>query len=450
MPTAAPPAGGSSSVLDEVYGIQGDVDDAVSAANDEASQDPGDDGGGDPLEKLIDQGLSFVIDYITPLKDALNLVTGDPDALTAAAQHYQSLGQQIDQLGQSIHDEVKQGVAGWTGDASTAAQQQIADFLDGVHGTATLAGYIAQVCSASAGFMTSAKNQIIDLIAQFVEQMLITWAVGLAGSIFTFGASDAAAAASTAAEAAAKIAQCAQKCEKFGQVLAKIGKVIEKITEIVKKIGGLVEKLGTAVEKFAGKGLADGERLGAFAAKLKDLKEGGGLLGKAATKVGDKIGTVGANLKTLGQDAVSGAGHLDDLVHGVASGDETAARTGAANLTGDLHNLKDGAGDLTGEHDPEDRWKSDYTATADHGQPPGLHRSTNSVGTAAGAGWDAVKEKAGETFEDDWADAKDHIQDSVDDAAQRIDDAAPPRSAADIDAELSEPRWPSAAEGATG
>src|SRR4051795_13696529 len=40
---------------------------------------------GDPLEALIEAGLDFLLDLISPLKDALNLVTGDPDGLNDKA-----------------------------------------------------------------------------------------------------------------------------------------------------------------------------------------------------------------------------------------------------------------------------------------------------------------------------------------------------------------------------
>ena len=49
---------------------------------------------GDPLEALIEAGLGFLIDLVAPLKDALNLVTGDPDGLNDKAEEWAGVAEE--------------------------------------------------------------------------------------------------------------------------------------------------------------------------------------------------------------------------------------------------------------------------------------------------------------------------------------------------------------------
>jgi uncharacterized protein YukE len=282
-----------SDVLDEIYGTGADVHATVTEIE-QYSSDAGDSGGGDPLNALISKGLGFVIDYIEPVKEALELVTGSPDALNAAADTYSQLSADIDQLGQQLHDELTNGFANWKGDASDTAHQEMARFLDGIHGTSTLAGYLVQLLKASASMMQAAKDIIIGILADFVEQMLITWAVGLAGTVFTFGLSDAAATAATVTEAGIAVGRAGTEVTKVSALIEKVGKLIEKIMQMIRKIAELLKKVAGSIQKVGG-------RLGKVG---EDMAEGAGkvgkLIGKGIGKAGDKVTEIGSNVGRVG------------------------------------------------------------------------------------------------------------------------------------------------------
>ncbi|GAA3433432.1 WXG100 family type VII secretion target [Kutzneria kofuensis] len=325
---------GHTDVLDEIYGAGADVHATVTEIEQYAAE-ADDSGGIDPLNTLISKGLGFVIDYIEPVKEALELVTGSPDALNAAAETYSQLSADIDQLGQQLHDELTAGFANWKGDASDVAHQEMATFLDGIHGTATLAGYIVQLLKASASMMQAAKDIIIGILADFVEQMLITWAVGLAGTIFTFGLSDAAATAATVTEAGVAVGKAGAEVSKVGKLIEKVGNLIKKIMDMIRKIAELLKKFAASIQKVGGR----------LAKVSEEMEKGAGtlgkLVGKGVGKAGDKVIEVGANVGKVGS-RVNEAGTTVGRI-----GEHVIARDGKG-LTGDVKQLGEDWDHITG------------------------------------------------------------------------------------------------------
>lgn len=383
---------GKSDVLDEVYGTGNEVKDTVAEIHQYSSE--ADSGGDfDPLEKLISKGLGFVIDYITPVKEALEMVTGSPDALNSAAQNYNKISDETNKLGQELHDQLKTGFSNWEGDASQAAHQQMATFLDGVHGTAQLAAQISEVLQASAVLMKAAKDIIIGIIADFVEQMLITWAIGLAGSVLTLGASDAAATAATVAEAGTSIARAGEEVSKVTRLIEKVGKIIQKILKVIEKIAKRLEEIGGKISKFGGK-------IGQIAEKVA------GKGGKIGEMVGGKLGEVGSKVGEYGEHLGEGGEDLGKVVDAAKTGDKAGLKSALKDTMENTGKIK---GDFDEVHDKFGEYKQkveDFTGTgggnSDQNQNSGGHWTTPEHHSAG----DILKENAKAAGKDVWNNEK--------------------------------------------
>ena len=325
---------GQSDVLDEIYGTGADVHATVTEIE-QYSSEADDSGGIDPLNTLISKGLGFVIDYIEPVKEALELVTGSPDALNAAAETYSKLSTDIDNLGAQLHDELTAGFANWTGDASDTAHQEMATFLDGIHGTATLSGYLVQLLKASASMMQAAKDIIIGILADFVEQMLITWAIGVVGTIFTAGLSDVAATAATVTEASVAVGKAGAAVKKVEGLIEKVGNLIKKIMDMIRKIAELLKKFAAGIQKVGGKLAKAGEAMEKSAGTL------GKLVGKGIGKAGEKVTEIGANVGKVGS-RVNEAGTTVGRI-----GEHVVGRDGKG-LVGDVKQLGEDWDHITG------------------------------------------------------------------------------------------------------
>ncbi len=92
---------------------------------------------GDPLEALIEAGLSFLIDLVAPLEQALDLVTGDPDGLGAKADQWNQVGSEPARtLGPAVGQDAAAHPGSWSGPAGEAFRTKIAAFERGVAGAA--------------------------------------------------------------------------------------------------------------------------------------------------------------------------------------------------------------------------------------------------------------------------------------------------------------------------
>lgn len=183
----------------------------------------------DPIGWLIQNGLSFLFGWIEPLQDLLELVTGDPEALTAGADAFSTLGDQIEQLRGDTEKMLAEGLSTWEGEAAEAAGRKLAAFRDGMSGTAGAAGELAALLSVSSMVMQVAKDIVLGIISDFVEWLIITWIAALAAAGPTFGASTAGATGATAANASINTARGTQQVSKVRRIIDKIKELIEKI-----------------------------------------------------------------------------------------------------------------------------------------------------------------------------------------------------------------------------
>lgn len=211
----------------DIAGVAGDV---VSFATDAGTVLS------DPLNALISAGLSFLMDVISPLRDLLEKVTGDPDALDAAKESFTDIAGDVAKLASELDDITRTGFQNWQGDAKNAATQKVQQFVQGVQGTANNASDVAQLLGISGTLMEAAYNLVMSIIADCVEWLIVTWVAALAASVFTFGASDAAATAATAAEVGAETANASEKVEQATSLVERITQILQKIMSELKKI----------------------------------------------------------------------------------------------------------------------------------------------------------------------------------------------------------------------
>ncbi|UQS22358.1 WXG100 family type VII secretion target [Amycolatopsis thermalba] len=249
----------------------------------------------DPLGWLISNGVGFLVSWIKPLEDALELVTGDPDALEDGAKAFNQLGEQIEALKQETEELLASGLANWQGDGAEAAAKRLSEFRDGLSGTAGATTELATLLAVSSAVMSIAKDLVLSIISDFVEWLIVTWLAALAATVVTLGGSEAAAAAATGVRAATETSKVSRWMQKLTTVIDKIKSLIDKIKAFLEKIPGF-KKLADAVGN-AGDSLSPEKVTDKVAQQLTDgvLKEN---LGKeAADGILDRA-------KQAGRDAI--------------------------------------------------------------------------------------------------------------------------------------------------
>lgn len=190
----------------------------------------------DPLNALISAGLGFLEDWCKPVKSCLEQVTGKPDELGKNKEAFSDVAEDLKKLSDDLDQITKSGFQNWNGDAKDSASQAIDTFIQGVNGTANNATDIASILGVSATLMDAAKEIINGILSTLIEWLIVTWVAALACSWFTFGASDAAAAAATPVEAGVEGANAADKVEETSSFIDRIVNVIKNIIEKLKSI----------------------------------------------------------------------------------------------------------------------------------------------------------------------------------------------------------------------
>lgn len=199
---------------------------------------------GDPLEALIEAGLGFLLDFVAPLKEALDLVTGDPEGLTSKAEDWAALAASLRELGPQVGSDATTTQGSWAGAAGDAFRAKIANFERGVSSVAGQADHVADVLRVSATLMDGAQGIIKAIIASWVEYAILTEAAAAASAVFTFGASEAAGQAAVAGEAAIA---CGRGAEAVGQVSS----MLERVAAMVRQVEGEFGQLARLVQEEA-------------------------------------------------------------------------------------------------------------------------------------------------------------------------------------------------------
>ncbi|GGM51928.1 hypothetical protein GCM10012275_23580 [Longimycelium tulufanense] len=286
----------------------------------------------DPLGWLINQGLGFLLNAITPLKEALHYVTGDPDALKAAGDKFTAIGNELVAFGREFVEQVQQELADWEGPAAQAAKAKLARFGRGVSGTADHAGDIARLLQTASIVAKVVEEFIRGLLTELVEWLIVTWLAALAAAPVTFGGSTAAAGAATTGEVAVTTAQAGQKISKVTQLLNKIREVIAKLQRFLKesKLGQMfmdatTGKGGKALTKAQDNAVANAtERAGGRLTRdawRDTLEEGSTNYTRMLRE------TFGDKVKTSAGDQLKKMVGLDKTSYGNGPGEESTSYT---------------------------------------------------------------------------------------------------------------------------
>lgn len=211
----------------EVEAVQADVESFLSSATSFAL---------DPMSFLIGTGVEFVINFVAPVRDAIQLVTGDSEALAAGAEAFNEIKGELDALATTLTETLDGELAGWDGEAADALRTKMAEFIEGVQSTGGQANNISQLLQMSGTMMEAAEGVIKGILADFLTWAITTWITAMASAGPTFGGSIAAATGVTTAQAGITCARTAQQIQRITSVIDKIMKAITAIKAVLDTI----------------------------------------------------------------------------------------------------------------------------------------------------------------------------------------------------------------------
>ncbi|WP_428835494.1 WXG100 family type VII secretion target, partial [Saccharopolyspora thermophila] len=99
----------------------------------------------DPVGTLLSYGLSWLIEHVEPLKEALDWFAGDPDGVKAYGATWANVSKAVGEAVQQYDAAVKADTAQWTGAAGDAYRRHAAEKSEALSGAAELANTISTV-----------------------------------------------------------------------------------------------------------------------------------------------------------------------------------------------------------------------------------------------------------------------------------------------------------------
>ncbi|MGI5503385.1 hypothetical protein [Lentzea sp. CA-135723] len=260
-----------------------------------------------PLGSLLSAGIGWLIEHIAFIKEALDLVAGDPDAVNAIAETWTNIAKRMQETADKYTSTLG-ALSGAQGPAMDGYRRAVQDFSNVVAGGASHATSAAQAMTVAASAVGVVRGAIRDAIATFVSNAIIKFAAATALAPVTFGASEAAFIADTVAQGAITAGKNAKKVSKVVKQLEKVSDEAKNSRNMIKGTTKNLKKTVTDYNrdaaKHANKALhmakkAEAGKLDADdAKKLRELGEQGEkLMADKKKAIDDLVETRGGNLR---------------------------------------------------------------------------------------------------------------------------------------------------------
>lgn len=265
-----------------------------------------------PLGGLLSAGIGWLIEHLAFLKEPLDDLAGDPEAINRVAAVW---GEQVRSEIASISDEYERALSSeiesWKGDAAEKYREKAKLIVAQIRSLEDAATSVSEAVRGSGVLVATVRGIIRDLIAQVVSEIVIAAAAALASSWFTLGGSIAAFTGWAVARSAATAGKIAGKISKL---LMKLASVLNKFS----KLRGAVQSLAKLSRKFGD--------------TAKSLGKMAGMRGNAFKQVqGTADGWTGALKNALPNRAGEFVGKVDDAMAKISK-DGFADTTSLANL----------------------------------------------------------------------------------------------------------------------
>lgn len=140
-----------------------------------------------PADALLGAGISWLIEHIEPLNEALDMFAGDPGSISSYAATWRQAASGVRDAGEQLGSAVTNDLADWHGTAAEAYQAQSAEQQDGVHAAAAAAEGVASAIEAAGALVAAVRELVRDLIADCVAEILTHIPIWLAAEGCSLG-----------------------------------------------------------------------------------------------------------------------------------------------------------------------------------------------------------------------------------------------------------------------
>ncbi|MEV7694596.1 hypothetical protein AB0N73_14825 [Microbacterium sp. NPDC089189] len=202
-----------------------------------------------PIATLASSCASFLLDYMPPLHQALELLTGSPEMVRALGETWDNLGTALAEVADARDPAIQALMASWTGVAAQAYEklaQGLTQIVDSVSQAAhSVADGLRMAAMVVEIVYEIVKAIISDLVGQLIQSVVIALATVGVGIPVVVG--------QCAAKIARRVPQVAEWVDKIIDVMRRIDEVVSRLTQFQKiftvDLSGVSDAL-RAAQKF--------------------------------------------------------------------------------------------------------------------------------------------------------------------------------------------------------
>ena len=125
----------------------------------------------DPLGSLAAWGVSWLMEHVKPLREALDHLAGHPDAISAHAATWQNVATLTADASIEYADAIHDETAAWRGDSGDAYRRHGAAQVTVLRGISDAAHGIAYAVEGAGLLVGLVRGLVRDLLAQFVATL---------------------------------------------------------------------------------------------------------------------------------------------------------------------------------------------------------------------------------------------------------------------------------------
>lgn len=181
----------------------------------------------DPFGSLIGAGIGWLIEHIGFLKDALDLVAGNPEEVTSKSETWTNIAKALQQSANDYTASTTALQASFQGAAASTYAQAAGNYQKAVAGAASHADAAAQAFQDAGIAVATVRGVIRDTLSQFAGDAIVKFIAAQALAIETLGASEGAFVIDEVAEGTSLAVSNAGKISKLISALKAFGKAGE-------------------------------------------------------------------------------------------------------------------------------------------------------------------------------------------------------------------------------
>jgi uncharacterized protein YukE len=203
----------------------------------------------DPLGAVISAGVGWLVNHISFIKEPIDKLLGDPQAIAQNTQALDQLAQQIDQLAQDHNDKTNQLQSSFSGQAADAMNATMDQMGGQLGALAQTVDGTSAVVAISGGLVSALHDIVVQTICDLISELIEGALIAAATAVISCGASEVIFAGVAAGRAAAEVAKITTKITKLTSALARMG-------ERLSKLQGMMGDLAKSLDRFGQGGAA--------------------------------------------------------------------------------------------------------------------------------------------------------------------------------------------------